>query len=296
MLCELISFHNDSGLKLDGLLFRSLEKPIATVIHIHGSFGNFYNNDFIKSMANIYCANNINFVTFNLTAHDGIAESVREINGVKSWEYVGYSISEFQSCIDDINGAIRFANKFGVPIILQGHSLGCDRIIYYFLKSGRSYDSILLSPSDQKNIQEEWIYPETISEQIARLKFNQDTNFLLPFSEYGVKTTHSVINDAIDNCPFIPISKKALLSLLESECFTFWSSLRECNFYYPINVFIYIGGKDEYNSKGKELVTGFNRNVRSLTLHYIEEGNHHFQGFETPLYIEIISWIHKVVS
>ena len=74
---ELVKFKNSEGLFLDGMYF-ACEDSKKVIIHIHGSFGNFYSNYFIKEMADVYVTAGFNFLTFNLTQHDGIAEAVRE--------------------------------------------------------------------------------------------------------------------------------------------------------------------------------------------------------------------------
>lgn len=66
MITELVKFKNRSGLFLDGLYFYS-PMNCCVVINVHGSFGNFYSNAFIKIMAESYNKKGINFLSFNLT-------------------------------------------------------------------------------------------------------------------------------------------------------------------------------------------------------------------------------------
>ena len=52
---RLISFNNTNDLELIGLLFEPLDQATQTiVIHVHGNYGNFYNNKFIWCMSKIY--------------------------------------------------------------------------------------------------------------------------------------------------------------------------------------------------------------------------------------------------
>ena len=215
MITDLVKFKNHSGLYLDGLYFYSPQNH-CSVIHVHGSFGNFYSNSFIKIMAKIYNDKGLNFLSFNLTQHDGIAEAVREENRVFSWEYVGYSISDYNSCVDDIHGAIDYTkNRGNDVIILQGHSLGCNRILYYVKECGCEYPVVLLSPTNSLELQKRWIFPEKIEHQISRLISCGLKNDISCF-EHGVNIVGKEINRARDDAPYIPISRKALVNLLKN--------------------------------------------------------------------------------
>jgi hypothetical protein len=73
VLGELVTFKNSKKFHHDGILFYSGEHRPA-IVHVHGSYGNFYQNEFIRTMAEVYLAANINFLSFNLAAHDAVAE------------------------------------------------------------------------------------------------------------------------------------------------------------------------------------------------------------------------------
>lgn len=293
MLGELVSFKNTNGLILDGMLFQ-VDNPIATIIHVHGSFGNFYQNQFIKVMAELYTQANINFLTFNLTTHDGISEGITHVNGIQQWNYTGYSLSDFNTCISDIRGAIKYAENFNARIILQGHSLGCDRILFFLTKCSCQYDCILLSPNNQRVSQEAWIYPEKVDKQIHRLESTNEDSFLLPLKEYGVISQDGMIEDAIDSFPFIPISKHALLSILKSPAFTFWDDLKNSSIFINCNVYAYIGGLDEYNSEGNGILKDLQNHVKNFTICYLADSNHHFLGHEQTVCSSIIKWIKEI--
>ena len=73
---ELITFKSSAGLHLDGLLFQK-DNYRKTIIHVHGSYGNFYQNHFLRLMARQYTDSGINFLSFNLAGHDGFGEGYR---------------------------------------------------------------------------------------------------------------------------------------------------------------------------------------------------------------------------
>lgn len=292
MITELVKFKNRSGLFLDGLYFYSPGNH-HVVIHVHGSFGNFYSNAFIKVMAEIYNDRKINFLSFNLTQHDGLAEAVREQNHICSWEYVGYSVSDYNSCIDDIGGATDYVrNRNNDVIILQGHSLGCNRVLYYIKESGDEYPIVLLSPTNSLELQRRWIFPEKIDQQISRLMACGDENDINCI-EHGVNTSGKEINRARDDAPYIPISGKALVAMLKNPSMDIVQMLNEEQ---PVaNVaFIYWGEQDEYQTDALEIYKNcFERYFSHITIKVIKGGNHSFLGYEEDLSISIAQWINS---
>ena len=127
---ELITFTNERGLPLDGMLY-SGEGNRVTIVHVHGSMGNFYHNLFLRLMGRRYVEAGINLLPFNLAAHDCVSEGFRFDY---SFGYTGGAIVEFGTCVDDIAAAVAQAEAFSDAVILQGHSLGCDRIIQYIIE------------------------------------------------------------------------------------------------------------------------------------------------------------------
>lgn len=293
MVTELVKFKNRSGLYLDGLYFYS---PInhCCVVYVHGSFGNFYSNSFIKVMAEIYNARGINFLSFNLTQHDGIAEAVRERNFVCSWEYVGYSISDYNSCIDDIHGALDFVRiRNNNNIILQGHSLGCNRVLYYVKESECECPIVLLSPTNSLELQKRWIFPEEIAHQISRLIASGLKNDI-SYIEHGVNTSGKEINRTRDDAPYIPISEKALVTMLKNPSMDIVQMLNNEK---PVTnlAFIYLGGQDEYQTDPFDIyINCFDRYFSSTTYKLINNGNHSFLGFEEELAYCVAKWINSI--
>ena len=287
---ELVKFKNSEGLFLDGMYFAS-EDSKKVIIHIHRGFGNFYSNYFIKERADVYVAAGFSFLTFNLTQHGGIAEAVRKTSKGSSWEYVGYAISSYDSCIDDIKGAIDFVKKCGNErIILQGHSLGCNRVIHFCNCVHNSYEVVLLSPTDSMQIQEKWIFPEKIETQILRLQKKANKKEIL-FGEHGVYTKDMEIDKSVDNIPYIPVSANSLISLLSNPSFNFVNTLEQSG-KVQNQAFIYYGNKDEYQTWPVEKYEHiFINHFKDAYFFIVEEGNHSFQGYERKVCNEIIAWL-----
>ena len=290
-MTELVKFQNSTGLYLDGLYFYDNSNDII-IIHVHGSFGNFYSNSFIKTMAEIYLKNGINFLSFNLTQHDGIAEAVREKNGERNWEYVGYSVSEYDSCLEDIQGAIDFSKRRNNTfVVLQGHSLGCNRVLYYINETKNDNPIILLSPTNSYELQKRWIFPETIEKQKKRLE-DVDENAIL-WDEHGVLTKNRKVDEFSDDAPYIPISSRSLLSMINNYSFDLLNMLDNMKSL-DNRVYIYMGEMDEYQVDPiEEISTRFERIFEKPYIKIIERGNHSFQNFDSLLSNDIVDWIKK---
>jgi hypothetical protein len=207
-LGELITVKSSNGFELDGIVYRE-KSARTTVIHIHGSFGNFYQSRFVRLMAAMYQDAGINLLSVNLACHDGLAEGYRND---EDFMYAGGAIASFDECAADIAGAVQFAESFSDRVILQGHSLGCDRVLDYSIRNNALIDLVLLSPCDSYQLQANWIAPETVEQQIDRLKSeaprHPDFDWLAT-REYGVRGGE-------DWTYPIPVTRKAFLSILVS--------------------------------------------------------------------------------
>ena len=282
---EIVSFKSKSGYICKGILYSSSDNQ-TTVIHVHGSYGNFYDNFFIQQMALAYDKENINLLAFNLQTHGGFSDG---FIGDK-YCYVGGAISSFETSIDDIDGAIDYVASFSDKIVLQGHSLGTDKILYYLIKSGKRYPIILISPCDSYALQEKWIAPETVEHQTVRIKNLPEQEITwLNLREYGIKCG--------DEEYYIPITKKAFLSLVDGFNFNYTRIEKECKKYYlNTHAFIYIGGKDAFQTSTVSKVRKFFiQRISNPYLSYHECGDHDMQGAIDKVISEIIQWFHKIL-
>lgn len=283
ILGELVTFNNTQGLHLDGILYQN-DTNKTTIIHIHGSLGNFYQNQFLRLMAKSYLNAGINLLSFNLGCHDGVGEGYRHEG---DFEYVGGSVTDFSTCVFDIEGAISFVNQFSERIILQGHSIGCDRILHFLISRKMTHDFILLAPCDSYQLQANWIAPETVEAQIKRLKTEakfEDKFDWLPSSEYGIRGNGENY--------IIPINRKALLSIMEGPPFRLIRIGNPSNFTLNQRALIYIGGKDALQTEPADVMFRyFEERIRNVTTEYIPHGDHDLRGYEYEITEKIIKWI-----
>ncbi|MDP3296004.1 MAG: hypothetical protein Q8N09_00150 [Thermodesulfovibrionia bacterium] len=282
ILGELITFNNTQGLDLDGILYQN-DTNKTTIIHIHGSLGNFYQNQFLRLMAKHYLNVGINLLSFNLGCHDGVGEGYLYENDFK---YIGGSITDFSTCIFDIEGAINFTSQFSERIILQGHSLGCDRILHFLISQKKNYDFILLAPCDSYQLQANWIAPETVEAQIERLKAeakSEDIFDWLPSREYGIRGNGENY--------VIPITRKALLSIIQGPPYRLIRIGNPSKFSLKQRALIYIGGKDALQTEPSEVMFKYlEERIHDVTRVYVPQGAHSLEGCEYEVIEKIIKW------
>lgn len=140
----------DDKLVLHGLLYEPDEPTKKLILHIHGMSGNFYENRFLDFMAKTFTDNDWAFLAPNNRGHDFIAD-IPVAGNKEKFKRIGNSYEIFEECILDIKTWMDFAEKKGFSeIVLQGHSLGCSKVVYYFVKTldKRISKLVLASPSD----------------------------------------------------------------------------------------------------------------------------------------------------
>ncbi len=147
------------GLELQGLFVTPPGGPTeATLIHTHGLDGNFYENRFIDHVADACTAAGFNFITFNNRGHDYISDFIVEDpdSGSLSYKQIGGVYEIFDESPLDISAWVEFAkSRGGMKIVIQGHSHGALKAVYYFAKGDvAGVDGlVLLSPSDDFGMQ-----------------------------------------------------------------------------------------------------------------------------------------------
>ena len=128
----------------------------ACVIHVHGSYGNFYKNFFLDNISSRLSKNGIGFFSIGTRGRDYYSDfKIKKEDGYDS-KRIG-SINEiFQECRLDIDAWIKYAKELGFnKIILQGHSLGAMKVVYFSNNSDFKLSGIILiSPPDIFGFQE----------------------------------------------------------------------------------------------------------------------------------------------
>jgi len=141
----------ERGSVLNGVLFRQGEERTAdtVMIAITGIHGNFYSTPFYYNIGDTLNAGGIDFVYAQTCDAFG---QIRTVNvRTKREELIGSWNERFSYTDEDIDAYLTFAEEEGYRhIILAGHSLGANKVIYYLSRHNdpRVERFFLLSPAN----------------------------------------------------------------------------------------------------------------------------------------------------
>lgn len=120
----IVSVKTSDDIVLHGFFYETDNKD-EILIHIHGTAGNFYENMFVGEVTTHLANNNIASLAFN-NRGSAVLQEVPPI---------GAATEKFEDCLLDINAWMEFVLNLGYKqIILQGHSLGTEKAVYYLNK------------------------------------------------------------------------------------------------------------------------------------------------------------------
>lgn len=139
------------GVVLNGVLFRNRKERTSdtVMIAITGIHGNFYSNPFYYNIGDTLNGGDIDFIYAQTNNAFSEIPTVNIRTGKK--ETIGSWNERFSYTDDDLDAYITFAQQEGYKhIILGGHSLGANKVIYYL---SRNHDKrvehfFLLSPAN----------------------------------------------------------------------------------------------------------------------------------------------------
>lgn len=147
MMQELVRITSMDGIEQPGILYTPNKGKNKIVIHVHGLNGNFYENEFLDVLAEAYTDKTYAFLTFNNRGKDFISE----LHKGTGFTLIGGSLERFKDCLLDIDGVVNWVKEKGYDeIILEGHSYGCNKVLYYYnqRKDKCIKKIVLLAPCD----------------------------------------------------------------------------------------------------------------------------------------------------
>lgn len=173
-MIEFIYDFTQDDLKLQAVHWQSDNKDIC-VICIHGMSGNIIENYFAHVIGNKLSENKIGFIFGHTRGHSHLNDIT-----MRNWGYkrIGATYELFDESIYDIDLWVRKAKKLGYKtIILMGHSLGCNKSIYYLYNSYENKMNnvnglILASPPDMCGLFRMSTYQSNYLEMLQEAKDN----------------------------------------------------------------------------------------------------------------------------
>lgn len=137
------------GSVLNGVLFAAAEKADTVLIAITGIHGNFYSNPFYYNIGDTLSAAGIDFIYAQTCDAFGFIETENVRTGEK--EVIGSWNEDFRNVDEDLETYLNYAKTSGYKrIVLAGHSLGANKVLWYL---SRHHDApiehfLLLSPAN----------------------------------------------------------------------------------------------------------------------------------------------------
>ena len=115
-------------LKLFGFLHKPASKSNKVIVHIHGTSGNFYSNKFYPYIAGVAYKQTIAYLQTN---NRGAGDFEFEPGEVPH----GAALELFEDSVMDLDAWLKFCIDLGLnEIILESHSYGNEKVIYYLNK------------------------------------------------------------------------------------------------------------------------------------------------------------------
>lgn len=271
----LITIRCEDGLDLDAL-WVSPPSPIAAVVHVHGRGGNFYHNAFLRKAYEEYPRHGIAVLGLNTRGNGGIVEAYREHRVT----YVGSAFERLDESILDIHAAVAFVRGLVERVILQGHSYGCDKVVYY----GRIHvgqDLVLISPANSVRLQQAYTEGEPIGiEQPS----SSDGWGLAPKGSYGIR--------AGDRSYPVPIHVGTLMSMMDGIDLSIFDHTRDPLFEVNNRALVLLGEADVLQLGDLDRMESFCEAMMPNARIVRHSGaDHHFSGFEAGLCSTIAGWI-----
>ena len=289
---EKVDFLATDGIELSGILYNGKEKNKKIILSIHGMASNCMKtrDTIIAKNAN---ENNIDYFCFNNRGSEIVKYISKNINGKKEKQLAGTAYEDVLESYEDIVGAILKLKELGYKdIYLQGHSLGCTKIVYTYneLLEEKETDIlnsikgvILLSLIDIPMAIKVYTgekfekYLKLAEEKKNKLELMPTSSFIHPIS---VKTflRYARDNKEIDFARYGRDNELEKLNNIKAPLFMRWGNDNE----------MILQKADELVSMVSNLIQNQNKDIN-----YIDGANHSYNEKEEILAKEIIEFVKK---
>jgi dienelactone hydrolase len=188
MKTTLKRIHTSDNVELVGLLYEPDIKTEKVLVHVHGMAGNFYENKFLDSIADMLTKNGIAFFVFNNRGTEFIKDMYKVEEGKRSVVRLGDSYEKFEDCLFDIKAGIDAVASWGFSTIhLSGHSLAGPKVAYYAAEGNdnRISSVIFLSPADMVGIAKKDKDFERDISTARKMVAEGKGNDIMPFDIWG---------------------------------------------------------------------------------------------------------------
>lgn len=277
------NYYTKDGLKLPMVHFESKEKDIV-VICIHGMCGTIIDNYFATVWGKLLAEKNIGFIYEHNRGHS--IENDIVMKDAPSKRY-GCMYEIFEDSIYDIDLAIEAAKEKGYKrIILLGHSLGCNKVIYYYYKKHPNILGIILASAPDmvgmhQSIQVD--YQKLLEEAKENMENNEPTKLLHKMIEDYMYMSSATYynwynkNSELNNLPILSNPKH-------------WIQFESID----VPILTFSGSKEEEAYLHLDLLKEKATNCKSFEYKIIENTGHTYRTKELEIGNLIYTWIEKI--
>ena len=291
---ELINFMATDGVNLEGILYKASSNISEKIIlSVHGMTSNcFKKRDIeISKKAN---EKGIDYFAFNNRGSEIVKYIEKETEGQPAKELAGTAYEDVLEGYEDIVGAIIKLKELGYKnIYLQGHSLGCTKIVYTYNELINNDETeilenikgvILLSLVDipmalkvylRDNFKQYLDYAEKLEHENKIYEMMPRESFIHPIS---VKSflRYARDNKDIDFANYGKDNELEKLNNIQVPLFMRWGNDNE----------MIIQQADELSTMVNNIITNENKNID-----YIDGANHSYTGKEKELAEQIVEFV-----
>lgn len=286
---ELVNLITEDKLKLNGFLYKSNTDTKDIILSVHGMGSNCLRTKEVR-ISNKAIKEGIDYYCFNNRGSEIARYAKRKINGQKERILVGTAFEDPQDGYYDIVAAMIKLKSLGYEnIYLQGHSLGCTKILYTYQKLKKENSElinnvkgfILLSLVDINRISktilgEKFDYYLKIAEEKEKKGELKDLmpegSFIHPLS---VKTYLRYMRDYKE----IDTDDYRIVKDIDKPIFMRWGTENEAIIYKPEKLVEIVSNYITYDKKD---------------IGYIPGANHSYNGYEIELANQIMKFIKSI--
>lgn len=291
---ELINFMATDGVNLEGILYKASSNISEKIIlSVHGMTSNCFKKRDIE-IAKKANEKGIDYFAFNNRGSEIVKYIEKETEGQPAKELAGTAYEDVLEGYEDIVGAIIKLKELGYKnIYLQGHSLGCTKIVYTYNElinndeteileniKGVTLLSLVDIPMALKvylrdNFKQYLDYAEKLEHENKIYEMMPRESFIHPIS---VKSflRYARDNKDIDFANYGKDNELEKLNNIQVPLFMRWGNDNE----------MIIQQADELSTMVNNIITNENKNID-----YIDGANHSYTGKEKELAEQIVEFV-----
>lgn len=286
---EQINFSATDGVNLNGFLYSNNNQNI--ILSVHGMSSNCFKKREV-TIANSALENGIDYFGFNNRGSELFKYVKKDCDNKKIKIIAGSCFEDATDGYYDIVGAILKLKELGYNnIYLQGHSLGCTKILYTLNRLKKENSEllknikglVLLSLIDinrvfKKYLGDKYEYYLNLAEEKEK---QGKLDYLMPKESFihpvSVKTYLKYLRDYED----IDVDNYNIVSMIDIPVFMRWGTYQEMILQKPDELVGMVEKKINHNDKD---------------INYIDGANHSYNDYEKELADQIILFIKKYID